>query len=590
MPRFIVKASISLLCLAMASQAIAQVTDVDILNFALNLEYLEAEFYACATTGKGLDTSLRGGGPPSIGCTKANLTGPTMSIAEEIAADELNHVIFLREALGEAAVPIPLLNIGTGPNGAFSAAANAALNTTLSPPFSPYSDDITFLHGAFIFEDVGVTAYQGAAASISNKDYLTAAAGILAVEAYHAGSIREQLIQNSSYVVQPYGVEVNAIIAAISALRAALSGAPDDQGILLNGTANLVPTDTSSITFPRTVSQVTAIVTAGGAEGKGLFFPNGLNSAETGSPASTPPVAILIAGRKMLQDPSPAPTMNTAMVTDADILNFALNLEYLEAEFYSWAVYGRGIPAEYRGGGGRTTGARKAELSAPILALAEEIAADELNHVIFLRTALGSAAVPMPNINLGSSFSSAANAALGAQLSPPFTPYGSDLAFLLGAFIFEDVGVTAYKGAAALIADNKYVTPAAGILAVEAYHAGAIRTLLFQQADTIIPPYGANVSTITGAISTLRNLASGDPSPTIDQNILDATPAMNANIVPADESSIVFSRTPAQVINIAVLANATGYGGFFPSGLNGAINGTMGSVGSVASLDMAASP
>ena len=49
--------------------------DAEILNFALNLEYLEAEFYACATTGKGIPTDLRGGGPASIGCTKANLTG-----------------------------------------------------------------------------------------------------------------------------------------------------------------------------------------------------------------------------------------------------------------------------------------------------------------------------------------------------------------------------------------------------------------------------------------------------------------------------------------------------------------------------------
>ena len=52
-----------------------QITDTDILNFALNLEYLEAEFYACATTGKGLPHGLRGGGPASIGCTKANLSG-----------------------------------------------------------------------------------------------------------------------------------------------------------------------------------------------------------------------------------------------------------------------------------------------------------------------------------------------------------------------------------------------------------------------------------------------------------------------------------------------------------------------------------
>ena len=52
------------------------------------------------------------------------------------------------------------LNIGTGSGNAFSMAADAALNTTLSPPFSPYTNDLFFLHGAFIFEDVGVTAYQ----------------------------------------------------------------------------------------------------------------------------------------------------------------------------------------------------------------------------------------------------------------------------------------------------------------------------------------------------------------------------------------------------------------------------------------------
>ena len=55
------------------------------------------------------------------------------------------------------------LNIASGPTGAFAVAANAALGKTLNPPFSPYTNNIFFLHGAYLFEDVGVTAYQARA-------------------------------------------------------------------------------------------------------------------------------------------------------------------------------------------------------------------------------------------------------------------------------------------------------------------------------------------------------------------------------------------------------------------------------------------
>ena len=105
----------------------------------------------------------------------ANFTNDDVfSIAMSIASDERAHVNFLRTALGSSSVWCPLVDIGP----AFAASANAGTNTTLNPPFSPYANDLSFLHGAFLFEDLGVTAYKGAAPLIMSSDILSAAAGM----------------------------------------------------------------------------------------------------------------------------------------------------------------------------------------------------------------------------------------------------------------------------------------------------------------------------------------------------------------------------------------------------------------------------
>ncbi len=259
-------------------------------------------------------------------------------------------------------------------------------------------------------------------------------------------------------------------------------------------------------------------------------------------------------------------------ITDVDILNFALNLEYLEAQFYSFAATGSGLPNSMltgTGTQGAVIGGRKVNFTDPLVAAyAKEIAGDEVAHVTFLRTALGASAVAQPKIDVGTdpngAFSSAARAAGLVGAGVAFDPYATDENFLLGAFIFEDVGVTAYKGAAPLVTNKTYLEAAAGILAVEAYHAGMVRTVLYGKGiDT------PSLRTAADAISNARD--SLDGSTDLDQGITGTATA--SNIVPLDDNGIAFSRSPGQVLNIAYLNNlAINKGGFFPDGVNGTVN------------------
>eukprot|EP00891_Asterochloris_glomerata_P003703 jgi/Astpho2/3703/Aster-04891 len=73
--------------------AMPAITDADLLQFALQLEYLEAAFYSCATTGAPLPANVTGSTTViTEGCARGNYTEETYDVFGEIAADELNHV------------------------------------------------------------------------------------------------------------------------------------------------------------------------------------------------------------------------------------------------------------------------------------------------------------------------------------------------------------------------------------------------------------------------------------------------------------------------------------------------------------------
>lgn len=239
-------------------------TDADYLNFALNLEYLEAEFYLRAATGSGLSASDSGNATSKTtgGSQIPGLTTVQMEYIHEIAQNELDHVRFLRNALASAAVAAPAIDL----TNSFNALASAA---GLGSSFNPFSSYSNYLIGAFIFEDVGVTAYHGAAALLTSKTNLTAAAEIHAVEAYHAASIRSQIVLAGATAISTAN--------AVEGVRSTLGGGMETT---LSATSIVAADPKTSIGYARTPDEVLHIVygTGGGAGVKGgTFYPSGMN-------------------------------------------------------------------------------------------------------------------------------------------------------------------------------------------------------------------------------------------------------------------------------------------------------------------------
>lgn len=136
--------------------------DLDILNYALTLEYIEAEFYAAFNVG----------GPYASKLSNARVK----EYAKELAEQEQGHVDFLIatiKSLGGTPIAKPALTFAP-----------------LIPDESKLNDEM-FLQLAVLFEPVGTRAYLGQADRIMNADVLTAAASVLAVEANHVSGIQQ---------------------------------------------------------------------------------------------------------------------------------------------------------------------------------------------------------------------------------------------------------------------------------------------------------------------------------------------------------------------------------------------------------------
>jgi len=270
--------------LAFSAVADAQtVTDVDQLNFLLNLGYLQANYYGFATTGvaiaAGFTTGPTTAGAATGGRKVAFADAQVSRLAFELAAEDLAQVASLRAVVGVAAVSQPAIDLSATATSAFSRIAQDAGIVAPGAVFDPYASDDNFLLGAFLFEDVVASAYTGAAPRLTNLAFVDFAAALLGTKGYHAATVRGTLYRK--------GLANAALIdrtEALSRTRDTLSGAADrDQGVAAvdrgRGTeSNVVPTAADGTVFGRSAAETLniaylsrAAVTAGG------FFPAGVN-------------------------------------------------------------------------------------------------------------------------------------------------------------------------------------------------------------------------------------------------------------------------------------------------------------------------
>jgi len=231
-----------------------------------------------------------------------------------------------------------------------------------------------------------------------------------------------------------------------------------------------------------------------------------------------------------------------------DYLNFFLNLEYLEAQFFLIGSTGSGLSSALTGGAsaGQVIGGSLVPFKTPVYAnLAKQIGAQEQLHVGDLRDQLFSGAVAMPNIDFTKGFTD-----VGSQcgLGTSFNPFADEISFLLGAMFIESIVASAYNGVLGngLALVNSFV-------GIETAHAGVYRTL--------ISATGGNTLTNANNITLYSNQYGGGSDQPITASILTA----------GSTSGQSLGRSPANTLHMLYQSPVGAPGSFFPKGFNGFI-------------------
>eukprot|EP01018_Ginkgo_biloba_P040497 Gb_15806 [translate_table: standard] len=237
---------------------------------------------------------------------------------------------------------------------------------------------------------------------------------------------------------------------------------------------------------------------------------------------------------------------------DVNLLEFPLNLEFLEAEFFLFAALGYGldkVAPDLAQGGPPPMGGKKANLDTFTRDIITQFAYQEVDHIRAIKETVPGFSRPLLDLS-AKSFANVFNAAFDGSLKPPFDPYANSLNCLIASLT-------------------------SGLLGVESGQDAVIRTLLYQRSLDKVPPYPYTVAEFTSRLSSLRD--SLGHTTIVDEGLivphqLGAGGAVTGNVLSGDRYSVSFSRTQAQILSIVYsTGNASMPGGFFPYGGKGRI-------------------
>jgi hypothetical protein len=255
--------------------------------------------------------------------------------------------------------------------------------------------------------------------------------------------------------------------------------------------------------------------------------------------------------------------VTTATTAQTDLLNFALNLKFLQATFYSFIVKGTDLTGSAVTNSGAVTGSPAAALvftgtnAAQITDMLNEIYYDEKNHVSTLISLLASSVVFRPAINLAAFGTITATNALSI------------------ARLLEDVAITAYANLVTSLSSSD-ITVISQILGADSNHAGILRLTALQNPTIAVNIKADSLDVVPFDPGTAVLAAAG---PTTSGGIFAVAGATTTNTTTppgfaflrttSQALAVFYGTVPSGSTAVTLASPGTTSGGFFPSGVNG---------------------